>query len=230
MVPEETAVTEAKTYTQEELDALVKETNKGLEANRNEVLADLRKAKDALKAFDGMDPEKVRAQERRVAELEQEAKAADKGITSAELDKMRGDVRQQIEKEYSPFKTKSETLAARVRELELDNVVKGLMAKSGVRPERIDALFKLTGDRFDLTDDSKPMLRDAMGKDVEKYISEELELEYPELYQGSKSSGGGASKSTTSGGGRAKEISRSDPDAFMSSVEDVATGKVVVTE
>ena len=229
-MPEDTAVKEPQTYTQEQLAEAIAEANAGLEANRNEVLADLRKTKETLKQFDGVDAAKHREMQKRLAELEQEAKADKAGIQSGELEKIRADVRHQIESEYEPYKSKASELAEKVRVLELDNVVKGLMGKSGVRADRINALFKLAGDRFGLTDDGQPMLIDEMGKDVSKYISEELEKEYPEFYQSSGSSGSSGAKSVSSGHGRVKVIDPSDGQAILDNLQDIADGKVTFVE
>lgn len=218
----------AKTFTQEQVDEAIKEANTALEANRDEVLTDLRKVKDKLKVFDGIDAEEHRKLRTKVAELETAAAANEAGITKAKLDEMRTDVREQLETEYEPFKTRAETAETKVRVLELDNVVKTKMGKAGVRAERIDALFRLIGDRFSLTDDGEPMLTDHAAKDVDKYLAEEVEKEYPEFYTDSGSSGGGASKSTPSGGGRTKTIARDDGDGFLANVEAIAKGEVTV--
>ena len=173
-----------------------------------------------------MTTQELRAQ---VAELETAAAADKAGITKADLDQMRATVRKQLEAEYEPLKTENEGLKTRVRTLLLDNVVKASMGANGVRADRVDTLFKLTDDRFDLTDDDKPMLKGAPGKDVGKYIAEELEQEYPELYAASGSSGGSASKSVSSGGGgRVKTIARDDGPGFLANVDKIASGEVKV--
>ena len=219
-----------KTYTQEQVDAAIAEANEGLEANRNEVLADLRKAKDQLKTFGDIDPKEHRDLKAKISALETQAKAEKAGITSQELDKMRADVRAQIEDEYTPLRGEVDVLKRENRELKLDNVVKAAMGSSGVRAERIDALFRLAGDRFDLTDDGKPMLSSHPAKDVKRYLAEELEAEYPEFYVSSKSSGGSAPKSVSSGTGRVREIARDDPDAFMANLEGIARGEITVAD
>lgn len=224
---------EAK-FTQEQVDAMVAEANKALEANRN-------KALDQLKAlerkYDGVDPEEYRKLRETVATLETKAKAEKAGLTSEELSKLRNDVRAEVERQYAadmqagvkvfPW---AGQLAQENRSLKLDNVVKTEMAKGGARAERIDALFRLTADRFDLTDDGKPMLRTSPGIEVGKYVADELRKEYPEFYNGSGSSGGGASKSTAGGGGSPSTIAATDRAAFLANVEKIAKGQVLVAQ
>ena len=165
----------ATTFTQADIDAAVAAANEGLEANRNEILAELKAAKETLKAFDGIDAKAHRAMKAQIAELETQAKAAQAGITSDKIAEIQASVRAQLEEEYAPSKTRVSELEGEVRSLRLDNVVKATMGKSGVRADRIDALFRLTQDRFDLTDDGAPMLKASPGNDVAKYIAEELE-------------------------------------------------------
>jgi len=220
----------ATTFTQADIDAAVAAANEGLEANRNEILAELKAAKETLKAFDGIDAKAHRAMKAQIAELETQAKAAQAGITSDKIAEIQASVRAQLEEEYAPSKTRVSELEGEVRSLRLDNVVKATMGKSGVRADRIDALFRLTQDRFDLTDDGAPMLKASPGNDVAKYIAEELEKEWPEFYGGSGSSGGGAPKSSPSGGGRVRQISRGDGDAFMANIDAIADGKIEVRE
>lgn len=227
---------ESKTYTQEEVDALIEERNKALEENRDKALGQLKEARDKLKAFDGVDAEEYRALQAKVTDLETKAKADKAGLTSEELNKLRADVAADLKKQYAadanlglkefPW---AADLARENRELKLDSVVKAQMAKGGARAERIDALFKLTSERFDLTDDGKPMLRDRPGIEIEKYVSDELKKEYPEFYNGSGSSGGGASKSNAGGVGTTKTVAADDSASFLANLEGIAKGEVAVT-
>lgn len=129
----------------------------------------------------------------RKAEADAKAKAA--GLSDEQIAAMRADVRKEIESEMEPVKaqaTLAEGLAAENRALLLDNKVKATMAAKGVRADRIDALFKVAGDRFDLTADKSPMLRDKPGVAIDGYIAETLKAEYPEFFEGTKATGGNA--------------------------------------
>jgi hypothetical protein len=121
----------------------------------------------------------------------------------------------------------NDRLKGEVRGLKLDTVVKGLMGKAGVRPERIDPLFRLTAERFDLTDDGDPMLKSS-AKELDKYMAEDLKTEYPEFFQGSGSNGGGASKSNGGAGGAGPKVIGNTPAELMANIEGLAKGEVIV--
>jgi hypothetical protein len=216
----------AKTYTPEEIQALVAE-REALIAKRDELLTETKQTKSKLKAYEGIDPEEHKTLKQRLAEIETQEKAGKAGITSQELEKMRADIRKDLESEYSPFRTSAEQLAAENRALKLDTKVKDVMAKSGVRAERIDSLFRLKADAFDLTEDGKPILKDQMGLPIEKFIAEDVRKEYPEWFEGTGSSGGGASKSAV-GGGSSRVIPAGDQSAFLANLDGIAKGTVTV--
>ena len=220
------------TFTQAQVDSAVQEALAGAKSKDDTAFQNLwqeaKDAKAAAKAFEGLDVEEARNAIAKLKEIETKGKADDVGVTSEQLATIRSEVRESLEGEFLPFKAENEGLRTQIRTLQLDNVIKGVMAKQGVRAERVDALFRLTADKFDLTDEGEPMLKDHPGKDVAKFVAEELGNEYPEFYQGSGSSGGGASRSAAGGGGRVRTIAASDKSAFIGSVEDIAAGKVAV--
>ena len=221
--------------TQEQMDNAVQEAVAAAKVDGDTAFQNLwkeaKQAKQKAKAFDGIDPAEAKAALARLQELELEGEAGKAGIKGEQLRQIQEQVRKSLEDEYTPFKSENDRLKTRLRELQLDNVVKGVMAKHGVRPERIDALFRLTSDRFDLTDEGEPMLKDRPGYDVSKYVADELGSEWPDLFLPSGSSGGGASKSNASGaGGRPKTVSWSDKVAVSANLEGIANGTVLITE
>ena len=208
-----------KTYTQAELDAAIQERLAAAKAEGDKAFQSLwdeaKQAKAARKEL-----------EAKLADIEVAQKAQKAGVTSEELNRLRSEIREDLEKgEYGQFRTQAEKLAGENRALKLDNVVKAAMAKGGARADRIDALFRLTSDRYDLTDDGKPMLRDRMGTPIEKYVSDDLLKEYPEFFNGSGASGGGAAKSGAGGVGGGVV---SDGAGFMANLKDIASGKTQV--
>jgi len=100
---------------------------------------------------------------KRLSDLEQQQKAAASGITSEQLAKLKADV----ELEYAPVREKAATLETQLRALKLDNAVQSQMAKAGVRGDRLGALWKLTGEAFDLTDDGQPYVKDAPTQSID---------------------------------------------------------------
>lgn len=211
---------ETKTYTQEEVEALVAEKLAGVKAEDDPAFKKLwQEAKEA----------KARAKEyeAKVKEIEQKGKAEKAGVTSEELNRLRQEVMADLAKEFSEKYADYEPLKAENRMLKLDNVVKGEMGKAGVRPERIDALYRLSQDQFDLTEDGKPMVKSRMGTPVAKFITDELGKEYPELFLGTGSSGGGATRSQGGALG-VRTIDATDNAAFIANLEGISKGTVTV--
>lgn len=209
-------MSDEKTYTEAEVSQKIAEANAALEGKRSEILAEAKSAKEEARA--------LRAQ---VLELEQATKAHKAGITAEQLEKLRAEVRADLDKSYEPTKAELEALRAEARTLKLDSVIKDQMARSGARADRIEALFKLTAGEYDLTEDGKPMLRERPGTPVEKYIAEDVRAKYPEFFEGTGSSGGGAPKSVASGAG-VRSIPAGDNKAFIANLDAIAKGEVLV--
>lgn len=220
---------EDKQYTQEEVDEHVAGLKSALEKERAERkqakldLADLRTSHDELVA--------------KFAELEQRSVADAAGVDEEKLSEIRKKIRADVRREYAPQLEENEQLKqylgerdATIRELKLDNVVKSVMANSGVRPNRIDALFKLTEDRYELSEDGEVIIKDKRATPLDKYIGTELSTEYPELYEGSGSSGGGASRSAGRAGSGTKYIAAGDKKAFLDNLEEIAKGEVEIRQ
>jgi len=194
--------------TQEELEAKIAEAVAPLIQKRDELLGETKSAKEA-----------ARAARAALTEAETAAKAMKAGISSQELERLRAEV----DAQYKPV---VESLKTENRRLKLDGVVKEQMARGGARADRIEALFKLTAGEYDLTDDGKPMLRERPGTPIEKFVTEDLKAMYPEFFEGTGSSGGGASKSVASGAVRI--IPADDPVAFGKNAADIAAGRAEV--
>jgi hypothetical protein len=200
-----------------------------LRAKRDEALTEAKRAKERARAFDGVDPNEYRTLKQKLAEMEQATKGEQAGLNGEAIAKLRADIRQQLESEYSPFKQQADTLSKEVRELKLDTRVKSIMAKSGVRADRVDDLFRLTAGQFDLTDDGQPVVRENEAIEIDKYIAGELVKAYPEWFEGTGSSGGGAPRTQAAGGARvSRVVSINDNDAFIANLDGIAKGTVKV--
>ncbi len=130
--------------------------------------------------------------EKRAADLETQAKATKAGLTDAQLAELRAD----FDAKMAPEREAREKAEAKLRAMQLDASVKGIMASKevGVRAERIETLWKLVGDRFDLTESGTPMVKADPTTDVAKAVAG-LVKEYPEFFAAPPASGGGAGKS-----------------------------------
>lgn len=150
--------------------------------------------------------------------LENKQKAESAGLNDEQLKQLREDVRVELEAEYAPFKENAEKFGKENRELKLDNQVKSLAAENGVRPERLAAWWKLNSDKFDLTDDGKPVIKDHPGKEVKKFIAEDLKSEIPDFYTGTKAAGGGGTGglgSKPQSDSKSAELVLSDPEELL---------------
>jgi len=221
------------TYTQAELDAKIAEANKALERKRDELLQEAKAAKDQARTVS----EQYQQATARMQELEQKVAAQSAGVGDEKLKELTEKMRADFERTYQPFKSKVGELEAAlaerdgvIRSLKLDTKVKDVMAKSGVRSERVEDLFRLTSERYDLTDDGEVILKENREVPLDKFFKEDLSEKYPEFYTGSGSSGGGASRSDAGGGGSGRVIAADDGGAFMANLEGVAAGKVTVRQ
>lgn len=134
----------------------------------------------------------LRETQSRLDELETTLKARKNGLSDDKLAELRADIAKQL----APVEQERDALRAQLRTLQLDGSVKSLMSESGVRAERIDTLWRLVSDRFDLTDGGKPVLKDDPTSDVKKALTG-LVKEYPEFFAAPAAAGGGASPSAT---------------------------------
>lgn len=131
--------------------------------------------------------------EKRLAELELEAKAREGGLTSEKL----ADIRKQVAAEFEPYRVEAEALKSKVRALTLDSVVK---AKLGDFVD-VEVAWKQFGDEFDLTDDGQPIVKTEPGKTLDKHIAD-LKARFPYLVRGTQAGGGAAAGNTTGAGTR----------------------------
>lgn len=173
---------------------------------------DLTKLKSALdKERDERKSAEKKTKEIEVArkKLEEEAAGQKVGLTEERIEEFKASLRADLTEEY---KGQVEDLTAKIEKLEgvgsenrmlkLDHAVKGVMLSKavGVRGDRVDDLFRLASDEFDLTDDGKPKLTKHPGKTLEVFLADDLKKRYPEFYKGTQGSGGGAGGSFNSDG------------------------------
>lgn len=137
-------------------------------------------------------------------ELRDKRKAEEAGITDDKLKQIRADVRKELEDEYGQKIEAGQAALQENRELKLDNRVRAMAADNGVRADRLDHWWRQHRDQFELTDDGEPYVKDHPGKDVKRFIADDLKKVLPEFYQGTKADGGGA------GGGHAPGAAAGD--------------------
>lgn len=132
----------------------------GLKANRDELL---REAKELRKS---------------VADLKKELQQKKSGLSDEEIAAQKA----REEELTKPLQEQLAAERAELRKLKLDARVQTMLAEAGANPKRIDALYKLVGDRFDLSDNGTPVLKEKPTTPLDKYIADTVALEYPELF------------------------------------------------
>ena len=224
-----------KTFTQEEVDAMVAEANQSLEANRNRILEEAKAAKDALRAFDGFDPAEYNrlkdaadkaAREKAEAEgdwtkLEEQIKAAhanELGAKDTRIEKLMGSLKAHL---VDAELTKAISAAKGDADLLLPH------ARKYVQTRETDDGFEV----FVADEKGTPLVSDGQGTPMSmaELVEKKLAEQYPRAFEGTGSSGGGASRSLPSGEGRvAGSIAASDGGSFIDNLAQIAEGKVEV--
>lgn len=225
----------ADPITQEQYDAMVAERD-ALKANRDEALTEAKKAKAALKNYDGVDPAEYKT-------LKQAADDAAKKAALAEgnLEVWKKQVTDQHQKEReADAKRISKYESALGKRLRQDELRKALVGKAD--PSMMELLVehgskfihvKETDDGFEqFVGDEKgnALVADGQGSPmtVEQFVDQKLKQKFPGAFLGSGSSGGGATKSTGGASGPTKSIASTNSRDFLAHVADVAAGKTVI--
>lgn len=223
---------EPKTYTQAEYDALVQE-KEALKANRDEALTEAKKAKAALKAWDGKDPAKYEELVKASEEAERKKAAAEGDFTTLKKQLVDAHAKELGERDGKIGKL-TKALERRLVDAEL---TRAIAAKKG-EPDlllpyaRQFVRVKETEDDYEgfVADErGHPLVADGKGTPMtfDVFVEERLMTKFPRAFEGTGSSGGGAAKSPVSGGG-SKVIPAGDNSAFLGNLAEIATGKVKV--
>lgn len=224
-----------KTYTQAELDAILAEKVgelDGLKRNTAEALREKKALAERLKAFDGLDVDKAKTALSKMEELEQQRLKGEgdwKSLEAQLLDKHGKETEKltgRIGQLTKALEQKLVDAAASAEIAELKGSVKGLLPH--VKPHI--RMIEQDGEFLAVVVDGKgnPRIADAKGtpmtiKDLVGEFKNDAEL--GRLFEGSGSSGGGASRSSGGAGGQPKVIAPSD---LMANVEAVAKGQITV--
>jgi hypothetical protein len=228
---------EPKTFTQDEVDALLAEQVGGLKANRDELAKEAKAAKAALRNYDGIDPAEFKA-------LKEAAAEADRRKATAEGD-FKALEKQLIDRHTQEIGTKEQRIAKLQAALEkrlVDANLATALAKAEADPTMLE-LLQLAGRRSvrvrETDDDFEAYVADAQGNalvadgkgtpmDIDTFVSTTLKTQYPGAFKGTGSSGGGATKSTGGASGAVKSISGTNSPDFLSNLDGIAAGKVKI--
>lgn len=225
---------EPKTYTEDEVNALLAEREKGLKTNRDEALKEAKAAKAKLAAYDGFDPEEYKALKAAAAEAERK-KATAEGDFKA-LEKQLVDRHQaELGAKDTKLTKLQKALEKRLVDAELTRAIaahKGEpdlllpYARQFVRVREVDDDYE----GYIADERGNPMIADGKGTpmDFSQFVAETLMKKFPRAFEGTGSSGGGAAKSSGGGAAGIKTIANGDGMSFLAEVENIAAGKTTV--
>ncbi len=227
---------EPKQYTDEELQALFDEREKGLKANRDEALREAKKAKEALRGFDGVDPEDYRALKAAAEEAERKKAAADGDFKRLE-EQLVARHKQEAEKYQAREAKLRAALDKRLVQAELTAAIaraKGNAELLLPHAERFVRVKETDEDFLAYVADEKgnPLVADGAGTPMtfDMLVTEKLMPRFPAAFEGTGASGGGASRSAGGVGGSARTIAADDSAAFLANLADIAKGTVKVAQ
>lgn len=231
--------TNAKTYTQDEVDAMIAERNKAIEMNRNEVLGENKKLKAKLAPYEGIDLDEVKSLKAAAEEAARKKAAAEGDFTEWQKKHLA-----EAEKERNTFKAQIDKRNAAIEKRGARAQLAAALTKAGAKPGMLDLLMlegqrsvrtRETEDDFEeyvADEKGNPLVADAKGTPmtIDLFVEQALKVKYPDAFNGTGSTGSGASKSTAGGGGSAHKltIAASDRKSFMENVDKIAKGEVLV--
>lgn len=228
------------TMTTEEFDKKLAEAvdakTSGLVSKRDELLNKVKSQKEAktelearLVRFDGIDPDKVRDMQEKLAS-EEERKLLDEHGIEAVLDRRIEQVSATHKSEVSKIQSENEQLASKVQsyesrisELVIDGQAKEALIKAGVRPEAITDGVMRAKSEYQL-EEGKAILRDSNGEIV---VGKEGPLSMTEWAEQQKATSPHWWNDTTGGGGQGgnksnpsnlkrSQMSNSEKSAYIS--------------
>lgn len=222
-----------KTYTQAEVDALLQQEVAGLKANRDELAKEAKRAKEALKNYEGVDPEEHRKLKEAAAEAERRKATAEGDFKSLE--------KQLVERHTAELAGRDGKIgklqAALERRLVEAQLTKAIAEKKGV-PDLLLPYARQFVRVKETEDDFEAYIADEKGNplyadgrmtpmDFGAFVEQHLMAKFPRAFDGTGSSGGGASRSNAGGGGVGVIADTNSPD-FLRNLADIASGKAQV--
>lgn len=239
---------ESKTYTQEELDALItarlEQEVGGLKANRDQLAKEAKEAKAALKNYDGVDPAEYQALKAAAADAEQKkaAAAGDFETLKKQLVDSHAKDKQQLVAGHQKEKDAADERITRLTRALDKRAIQAELTKAIAAAKGDPDLLLPYAERFVRTreteDDYEAFVVDASGNpriadgkgtpySFQKFVEEDLMTKFPRAFEGTGSSGSGASKSTGGAGGQ-RVIAAGDNKAFIANLDAIASGKTAV--
>lgn len=152
----------------------------------------LSEEREARKAADAL----AKKATKEANDLANKKAASSAGLTDKELRDLYDKIESQIREEYEPKVAELETIRGENRAMKLNDRIKQMFTENGALKTRVDDLWKLHGEDFDLTADGKPMVKNEPGKDPVRHVQAILKSRM-DWVQGTKGSGGKTFATTT---------------------------------
>lgn len=225
-------------YTAEEIATKIAEANKALEANRDKAVDQAKAHKKALDAlteqWGDLDADAVRKMlaDKQKADKQKAEGEGDWEALEVQLKDAHG-------KELATREARERKLMGQIEKLLVTNeLTKAISASKGdaallLPHAREFVQVRETDDAFEafvVDGAGNPRFADGQGTPMtfEQLVETQLIEQYPRAFDGTGSSGSGASKSAGGAGGSSKTIAADDAQAFLANVEKVASGEVAV--
>ena len=226
--------------TQADVDKAVKEAlvaaKKDGDTAYNALWQEAKTAKEAAKSFDGIDVDEYKKLKAASAKAEREKAEAEGDFQSLEEQLV---ARHKTELEAKDVVTEKYRVAMNKRlvEAELTRAITSAKGDATLLLPHAERFVRVreTEDDFEafvVDEKGQPMFADGQATPAtfETLVTEKLMAQFPMAFEGTGSSGGGATRSAGGAGGHARTIQFGDKAAMMANIEDVASGKTVVTE
>lgn len=229
--------TETQEEQNEEKTSQWEEEKAAILAKRDEALAEAKRAKALAAKYKDVDPDEYRSLKQQAAEAAQK-----KAIEEGNLESWKKQFQDQFAKEKEPLVNENKNLRSalerRLVDAEATAALAAAKGKTKVLLPHIKASVKVVeedGEFVVQVVDSKgnPRIGDAKGNLMTiSQLVEELKSdpEFAQNFEGTGSSGGGASRSIASGVGGSRTVSMSDNDALLANMDGILKGTVKVTQ
>lgn len=156
----------AKTYTEEELQAAIEAQTSGLKSKRDELLNAQKQLKEQLKQFEGIDPEATRNLLKRF-ENDEEAKLIAAGnvdeVVSRRVERMKTEYEKQLQAAQADSQKHQQT-AQNLQQTVINGHVSQAAAAAGVLPNAIGDIAALSKGLFALNEQGQALLIGADGQ------------------------------------------------------------------
>lgn len=189
----------------DEAMALLEEHGQGLVSKRDELLTEVKKLKEKLRAFDGIDPKEAKEMKERMEELEQTASKGSKDVEAA-VQRTEAKYKKELEKVTTALAAEQKVTT----QLLVENGLTDALTKVGVVKAGLQYARAFLAPRVQIEADGEQRVAKIGEKKLAEAVAEWAKTDEAKLFiQASASTGGGASGGA-GGGSSAKQMARTE--------------------